>query len=243
MPTYLKQKMEMKTERFLIAQGNPTAIVEGCNEGARLQIARSLLNTGMPSTEQVGFLKRDAFMPKFVMMGNETSINGTLACAYLLGGEGELTSSGIKTPVLYRNEYGKTSVEMDLPYDDSNKDPRGNKIVLFDGIGYVCKESNGAPSLSELYSLCAQYNKPAFGIAMLSDRNRIDPWVYVADTNTLFQETACGSGSVALSIAFSLREIIQPRSQRSNNIENGVITVKKIGSDRFKVSAKVDRIK
>lgn len=67
----IKKTMEYKVEKFLIAKGNPTAIVEGCSENQRVEIARSLLNTGRPPIEQVGFLYRSGTIPRFTMMGNE----------------------------------------------------------------------------------------------------------------------------------------------------------------------------
>ena len=35
---------------------------------------------------------------------------------------------------------------------------------------------------------------------------RIDPYVYVRDTGTLYYETACGSGSTALGLSLSITE-------------------------------------
>lgn len=77
--------------------------------------------------------------------------------------------------------------------------------------------------------MATQYKLPAFGIIECRG-NAITPHVYVVDTGSLVDESACGSGSIATSVVTGLEEIIQPSGE--------TIKVKRSG-DVFTVSAQV----
>lgn len=222
-----KKKMELKIERYFIARGNPTAIVENCPSAQRTRKAQELLKTGRPPIEQVGFLYPNGSIPRFVMMGEETSINGTLTAAFILGGEGVLKTSGIQEIVSYRTYNGTASINIKLPFE------REDNFVKFEGIGYEVSQKVSVPTMSYLRNLCLKSNLPAFGLVMVNG-DQIDPWVYVLGTDSLEQETACGSGSLATSIVNGTRLIRQP--------SGGTIEVLRRGDFDFTVIARVAKI-
>lgn len=133
-------------------------------------------------------------------MGGELCINATLALASTLPRlQGEIQLS--TTIAQYVQAGSETTIEIDLPY----RVVRGNDgyaTVLFRGIGYMVGINlEEARKLSKkLPGLCEEYRLPAFGL-VAKDRGRIYPTVFVRGTNSLVNETACGSGSVAAYIA------------------------------------------
>jgi len=192
----------MKTEKFLIAKGNSTLLVLNCPVGKRLEIAKEYLG----KVEQVGFITKKKAFPKLVMMGNELSINGTLALASTLGKQGILYTSGFAGPVTYRNVNGKTCIKLSLSFKKE-----GN-LALFEGIGYKCIKEELRFSKGQLAKLAKKYHLPAFGIVIYKN-NKIKPIVYVKDTNSLVEETACGSGSIAINIITGIKKIKQPTGE------------------------------
>ncbi|MEK7092781.1 MAG: hypothetical protein AAB907_04100, partial [Patescibacteria group bacterium] len=57
------------------------------------------------------------------------------------------------------------------------------------------------------------YILPSFGIIYFRD-NIIFPIVFVKQTDSLFEESACGSGSIAFSILTKKTNITQPTGKR-----------------------------
>ena len=69
----------MKTEKFLIAGGNPTLLVWGCPPDEQVAVSKQLLESG--DAEQVGFITDEHDITYLMMMGDELCINATLALA------------------------------------------------------------------------------------------------------------------------------------------------------------------
>lgn len=212
----------MKIRKFLVAGGNSTAIVWNCDLENRSKVVKELLN----EVEQVGFVNdHSESFPSFTMMGNELSINGTIAFAFTLGGDGRLKASGVSEIVEYSNEGSITKISLPLkPILDDNR-------VLLEGIGYMVIPASGkrTPAKEELLSMCKAYDLPAFGLIVL-EGNKITPYVYVKETNSLVEESACGSGSVAASIVSGEKTITQPTGEdiTVNTAENFVAIEAKV---------------
>lgn len=197
----------MKVRYFQIAGGNETALVWGA-ESKKMKVSIRLLS----KVEQVGFIKDK---PKYSlgMMGDELCINATLAAGFAFGGEGRISISG--RIACYK--VGKNEVELSLPLSYR----REKNLVIFEDIGYKLVGGNQAIDKKYMKNLCFKYKLPAFGLVKFSDGS-INPFVYVKQTDSLVNETACGSGSIALSILSGRQKIIQPtgefiRISRSNN--------------------------
>ncbi len=220
----------MSIEVFTIARGNSTMLVEGCPQGSRLTFARNALKR----VEQVGFIEPYAEMPTLQMMGGELSINGTIAFARRLGGSGQLKTSGLTEPVQYFQEGDATTIKAELPYR-TYSDPRG-KVVTFEGIGYLCTETEAIPRETLVRDYWNKYNRwlglPAFGFVLLNGES-IQPFVYVKETDSLVSESACGSGSIAASIVTGNRNITQPSLGRITVLES---------ENGFWITAKVKQI-
>lgn len=212
----------MKLKLLLTAKGNPSLLVWNCPEAKKELLIKRYLGK---EAEQIGFVN-DGKIPRLNMMGGELCINSTLALAGYLGGSGQLQVSGVSGKVSYTNQKNKTLIE--LPLEFIQKD----KIILFEGIGFICKNQGSQPNKKGLVNLSKKYNLPAFGV-ILYKANQSTPYVYVRNTDSLVAETACGSGSVALSIVTGFKNIGQPNG--------GSITVKK-GGNKFQITAKVKEI-
>lgn len=212
--------------RYKIAGGNTTSLIEGCPTDAQRELSLKELK----KVEQVGFVDSAANKPKLTMMGNELCVNATLAFAKQIGAlRGEVLTSGLVAPVKYRNFGELTSVILTM----NPEIIRDKNIVLFDGIGYVCSDSASVPTESYLSSLAKTYKKPAFGIARYQG-DSLQPYVYVEEIGEVIAETACGSGSIALNLITGARNITQVTGQRISVMRNG---------DQFTVTAKVAKMK
>lgn len=200
-----------------IAGGNSTALVSRCTSKRKTSIRL------LKKVEQAGFVSKSRGLPNLVMMGGELCINATLAFASRLLRSGKLFTNGIKEPINYMNEKGKTTLQIPLIYK------RKRNIILFDGIGFVFFNNKKKVSKLLLINLCKKYNLPAFG-GIVYKGNRITPYIYVKEINSFVKETACGSGSIAFSILSGFNEIIQPTGEMISVTKN---------KEYFEISARV----
>ncbi|MCX6768101.1 MAG: hypothetical protein NTY90_05255 [Candidatus Micrarchaeota archaeon] len=215
----------MNNSVFLVAGGNPTALVSGCPPAKRGAVAKKLLER----VEQVGFVCVKNGKPALEMMGGELCVNASLAMAARLSHmrrlRGEFYASGVDGLVHYSCKGNMVSVRMPLKFSK-----KGNYVV-FKGIGFlVSKKSTGKISRASLARLSRAYGVPAFG-AIYYKKNAIFPVVYVAAVDSLMEETACGSGSIAFCIAKGINKVIQPTGEIIS-IKTGptiTITAKVIG--------------
>lgn len=209
-------------KKILIAGGNSTLLVWNCPVDQRNKIIKIYLE----KFEQIGFSGLYKGLPKLQMMGNELSINGTIAYASSLGKFGYLYTSGLNKKVRYFNNERITTIKLAIPYK------RINNIVLLSGIGYLCFNKNMSVGKNYLRMLVDKYKLPAFG-AVYYKQNVIKPYVFVKNTDSLVWETACGSGSIAASIITNQTNIIQPTGKE--------IVIKRKG-ELFTISAEVKSI-
>jgi hypothetical protein len=164
------------------------------------------------------------------MMGNELCVNATLAFAKKIGDKrGLIKTSGVESAVIYSNIGEMTSATFAL----NPQVIRDRNIVLFDGIGYVCSDNPVVPTQTYLADLAEEFKLPAFGIARYQG-DSLQPYVYVKQTDSVIPETACGSGSIALSLITGARNITQVTGQRITVLRNG---------NQFTVTAKVAKMK
>jgi hypothetical protein len=212
----------MRISKYLIAGGNPTALVSDCPDDERFSVSNSLL----AEVEQVGYVNTRDALAALMMMGGELCVNATLALAAQLSAEGQLYTSGLSTKVNFRNENGLTSIEFPMSYK------RSGKVVLLPGIGFECTAESFTPDKSRFIEQCNQYSLPAFGVIQYEE-NRITPYVYVKETDSLVKETACGSGSIAVSLVVGRSDIVQPTG-KTIKVERSYGT--------FKVTSGVEQI-
>ncbi len=200
----------------------------------RRAVTRALVGSGI---EQVGFVSEENGLAKLEMMGGELCINALLAYARLLKSSGQEILIHDSSCVAAASQL-HSEIRLALPFDAAKK---GDDLyVLFDALGYCVSQdplaSKGKRRLLE--AAAEEYQRPAFGYVHIGAWG-IRPTVYVREVDSLVDETACGSGSVAAYLyAFGtntgvVSNIYQPSGQP--------ITIKRLSGSEptFQISAKV----
>lgn len=231
------QKIEYK---ILNPGGNKTALVKGINfTDKQKETINRLIMEKHSDVEQVGFLSNET--NRLEMAGGEFCLNAT-RCAvyeYLKRNEDsiELSVSGTKKRIIGKvindnkveitleiNKNLNELIEVQSDYTLVNID--GILIVIFDektSKEYIRKlkdnEEQTKIEMKQFMSKSIQTTEKAIGVMLLekvSDKIKINPIVWVKDIDTVFYETACGSGSLATAIynyyncKKDVLELIQP---------------------------------
>ena len=203
--------------------GNKTAIVFGNNYNKE---ERKIINTEIlrnnKDVEQVGFISEKE--NKLEMAGGEFCVNAT-RCAiweYLKGKRGKirLEVSGCKNKIIGGINI-KKDVYVKMKINKKNEDIISIKdefnIIDLDGILLlVIDEKNSKQYIEELKEnqkvamirlknimKLVETSKEAVGIILLEkekSNTKINPVIWVKTVDTLYYETACGSGSLAAAI-------------------------------------------
>ncbi len=227
--------------------GNDTALVYGLVENP---LERKKINDEImamyPNVEQVGFVNLGDKEATLAMAGGEFCGNASRSTAFLAldgqPGEISLTVSGVSRPIRAGvKENGDAFAEMPI-YEDPKKvkklrEDRNTWLVEMEGITHLVvfdmeqienlskeKIKEQAMKLIEEKGL-TRY--PAAGVIYTGKSNdgySIAPVVYVRDINTLFYETACGSGTTALGLVLAKKRgrsiknvpILQPSGMTIN---------------------------
>lgn len=209
--------------KILNPGGNKTAIVLGneYNEKEKKKINNYILKENA-DVEQVGFI--DTTEKKLEMAGGEFCANAA-RCAvwqYLKGKEGkiELSVSGLKNKIKGGITQGKSVyIEMIINKkieDIINKNGIFNLIQLEGILLAVIDEENSKhyierlkkdidKSKEELKGIMRKFDtsEKAVGVILLEkikNKIKINPVIWVKTIDTLYYETACGSGSLATAI-------------------------------------------
>lgn len=203
--------------------GNKTALIFGndYNEKEKKEINDYILRENT-EVEQVGFLSLKE--KKLEMAGGEFCVNAS-RCAiweYLNGKEGtiNLKVSGQKNILLGGiDKKGEVFVELKIEKNISDflKKIKEYYLVNLDGIDFIVldeiiskkyikqlheDENKAKQEIKEIMEK-VKTNSLAIGVILLEKFNKkikINPIVWVKKINTLYYETACGSGSIATAI-------------------------------------------
>lgn len=225
--------------------GNDTAIVwDNIPRRQQGDIASSIQKT-YPGVEQVMFIERNPENGRIrgQMAGGEFCGNATRSLGYLLldGKDGtiDVEVSGANRPmtVVVKNGQAMTEIPVKPDLESIKALPSGETIANLDGISHLITRDDQQigqrlNSISDLETRKLEVKKvldevglskePASGVMVTSERPdgklRLDPYVYVRDTGTLYYETGCGSGSTAIGLSQAKAnsqsvdslEIIQP---------------------------------
>ena len=228
--------------------GNITALVNGSDYTAnQKKLINKMIMENNSQVEQVGFLNNK--INSLEMAGGEFCINATRCAIYEYSKEKkdkiEISVSGTNKNLIGRvlND-NKVEIKLDISknIDELIEVQNDFTLVKIDGIlivifdeeqskEYIRKlkdnENLSKKELKEFMSKSIQTNEKAIGIMLLekiSDKIKINPVVWVKDIDTVFYETACGSGSLGTAIYNYYNnkdekiEIIQP-SEYSISIE------------------------
>lgn len=223
--------------------GNNTALVLGIerNFNKRKQINDQIMKK-YSKVEQVGFVNPNPTEPELLMAGGEFCGNATRSAAwYILDGKpGEIfiKVSGAGTKLRAGvDEKGNAWAQMPIYANPSKITSLGNgsAIIPMEGITYVVIENiYSRASTDKLKQITMQLLRdlgldksvPAAGV-VFSNKSRsgvkIRPVVFVRDINTLFYESACGSGATAVGLLEALKKggsvnlpVVQPTGMLIN---------------------------
>ncbi len=209
--------------RFADPGGNRTLLITSpVPREERKEVAASLMAEN-PTAEQAGFISpgRDGADISLDMAGGEFCGNAAMSAAALFAeergadrAEVRVAVSGADSPVAVTVEIlpdgaRRGTVEMPLPEKTENvafPDGRVLPTVFFPGIFHCVIV--GQPDRSEAETLikryCAYLNAPALGLMFVSEAfDSLTPLVYVPEADTLFWESACGSGRSAVGFVLS----------------------------------------
>lgn len=232
--------------KVFIPGGNNTAFVMGTNYTLE---QRSMINDRImkadSSIEQVGFLG-DNDNPELVMAGGEFCGNATRSAVfhYLDGKDGKMTlkvneKDYINAGVKDGNAWCEIPLKQSGDIVEKIKDGM-YKVNMKGMTSIVISEANAKKYLENKQSIKEETmqlikdlkleNSEAVGVMYLEtidNKLKINPVVWVKEINTLFYETACGSGTTATAIVKSYLEkndvsidILQP----SGYVINATIT-------------------
>lgn len=227
--------------------GNKTALVDGINYTVeeKKKINDEILSKN-PKVEQVGFLDKKS--KRLEMAGGEFCVNAT-RCAIFECLEGKQGSIDIKVSGcngkikggIEEEEIVYANMKINKKVDSIIEVNENFDIIKLDGISlivmseensktYINKlEKNADETKKELKEIMSNLNidEKALGVILLEKNEynlKIYPIIWVKAINTLYYETACGSGSLAAAIYKNNKEginkidILQP-SGYSINVE------------------------
>ncbi|MBQ7566594.1 MAG: hypothetical protein IJT18_05680 [Oscillospiraceae bacterium] len=196
--------------------GNRTVLVTTPVSVAEQPAVAAALMAQEPTAEQTGFFSREGDKLTLRMAGGEFCGNATMsAAAYhavkagISGGVFAVTVSGADAPVRVELEplsggAWQGTVAMPTPVSARQvRFPDGQTlpVVAFKGISHVIAEQPISREDAErlVKSRCAYLGADALGLLFLDRRaNTLTPLVYVPAADTLFWESACGSGASAV---------------------------------------------
>ena len=228
--------------------GNKTALIKGCEyTNNQKKLINKMIMDKYSQVEQVGFLSN--IINRLEMAGGEFCMNATRCAIYEYSKENkekvELSVSGTNKKLIGRKlNDNKVEVKLDIGknIEDLIETKNDFTCVKIDGIliaildeekskKYIQKlrenEETTKNELKQLMITEIASEEKAIGIMLLekeSGKIKINPIVWVKEIDTIFYETACGSGSLGIAIYNYLKnkdkkiELIQP-SGYSINIE------------------------
>lgn len=220
--------MKLKDVAFVKPGGNDTAIV--FDKIARIFYAKvgTQIQLKYPNIEQVMFVEKGKHLAtRGQMVGGEFCGNATRAYAYVIAGgvEGALDVEVSGSKDLLAVHLTATSSRAAMPiisdFEAVKLLEKNLYQVHLEGISYIVARPDHPIALSivrkkndnqkkrEARKVLDQYGLsqgPACGVIILKQNHietAIEPFVYVRDAETMYYETACGSGSTAAALVIS----------------------------------------
>jgi D-alanyl-D-alanine dipeptidase/diaminopimelate epimerase len=224
-----------------IADGNETAIqiIKGARKSGDEQAGKALMNA-FPSVEQAGLLYIDS--DRLEMAGGEFCGNASAVAAVLLTNKsGEPSAyysvSGFEGSVAAEvasigdNRYRVRATFNVMSYKVESSRYKGRQLCVVDmkGIVHVLIEavfpaSNYESQQRKIVDELNLGNREAVGVIWYEQQAgqvKIDPVVWVKEIDTLYYESACGSGAIAVALATDNRKILQPTGAYINVYATG----------------------
>ncbi|HUD44881.1 MAG TPA: hypothetical protein VMR41_05030 [Patescibacteria group bacterium] len=226
----MENKLKQYKVTILCPGGNDTALVEGLTSGKDRRLLNDRIMKMFPSVEQIGFYEYDQGKKEAVleMAGREFCGNATRSTAWqvLQGQPGTIdikvsnVANKLKAGVTESGEaFAQMPIYDDPKYITEDPDKPGNYTVRLEGITHYLdfntKQLEGLTEdqikekgMQEIRQRGLD-KEPAAGTIYVKKDNggyTITPVVYVRDMDTLYLETACGSGTAALGLVLALQK-------------------------------------
>lgn len=192
--------------------GQTTAVIDvPIPRSQQPKVANPLMNS-IKNIGQVCFIEKENDLFRLQMMGNELSVNGSLAGAYYLSIKIKKQTFDVKISGLQQTAtYENSSVKFPNLIIRKTSD-----IVELDGIIYKLVTGFVVPKITFEQETTLQVlatNYPASGIVYFK-KGKIQPLIFVKATNTFVWETCCGSASIAYASVTERNEIFQPSGEK-----------------------------
>ena len=201
--------------------GNITLLVEGMFDKSTKKTINDFLLKQFPKAEQVGFFGQSNTIPQLEMAGGEFCGNAVRSLSHLLLNEKtisldiEIVGKTIRTG--YKDNLIFTEIPIKPSFSSITKISSDLYKVELEGITHLISLREQNDSIDNLKKiakdLLEQFNlltsSPAAGVMFVKKSQAdteviaIDPVVWVRDIQTLFYETACGSGTTAIALWIS----------------------------------------
>jgi diaminopimelate epimerase/GNAT superfamily N-acetyltransferase len=262
----MEKASTLKRAAIVYPSGNTTAVV--FDQMLDVNVNREKLNrdvmeawkeraVSQPEIEQCCFVTLP-YDPRAVarveMFGGEFCGNATRSVIQLLTAgadyQGMIEVSGVNRPLNFNVSAGSVAVEMPLPQSgEIAKEVTEGTLVQLDGITQLVVRDRDIQKQQTpremLYTLLKQdkyglADQPAVGMTYYNPRTKKAEFaVWVNAVNTVFDETACGSGTCAIGVASALQrkqnqrlEVIQPSGE-------SIVTEAAFDSETGKVVASI----
>lgn len=234
--------------------GNDTALVYGTDYTSnRKKIINNAIMARHPNVEQVGFIDLNK-KPELQMAGGEFCGNATRSAAnvYLSAKEGNIEIVVNRKDIINAGVDCMKNAWCEIPlyYGDDmiTKKEDGIYIVKMNGMISVVIQENVASKYLENkddlkkigMSFIHKYNldfSEAVGVMFCetsSNKLKINPVVWVKTIDTLFYETACGSGTTAVAM---VQTYLEGKSKQMDIIQpSGMVIVANIMMQNQKIS-------
>lgn len=204
----------MTSYKVLYPGGNTTAILtESLPPDLRVSTAQKIMNLNK-EIEQVGFLSttpESDYDIELGMMGGEFCVNAARCAAFIWN---QMTASekvllkvsGLDS--ILRSTVVDDEVTLFFPKNFLNSKSKVDEGMLIDFLGISFLVSDEKFLGKDFDLLIKKYGSesPAFGLVTITEEtnNRfgITPLIWVRDTETVIEESGCGSGSLAACLVY-----------------------------------------
>jgi diaminopimelate epimerase len=214
----------MDLKRLVIASpsGNITALVFDKIAAHKMHEVAALIQEEFPAVEQVLFVEKRGSAVHAQMAGGEFCANAARALGYILAdgkrSQQHFTMSGLSSPVIVdvHPNRSKLEIQTKLQRETRSWGDGPVSIVHMEGISHAVllpthplyaylrehvAQLNGKELVKRVLDELDLTKLPASGLLFAEPNGtgtNLTPYVFVRDMGTLYAETACASGSIAV---------------------------------------------
>ena len=224
--TLEERLMHLKHIAIAYPSGNTTAVVfDKLLESDRKTLNTHIMDTwkkkdsGQAEIEQCCFVtvpQNPEAVARVEMFGGEFCGNATRSAVWLITEgkdyeDGLIEVSGVSRPLQFAVKKGEVTVEMPLPMEGKLTEAVEDGVLVFlDGITHLVVTESPLQEPQKLFETLRKEDKyncssfPAFGVTTYDKATGTANFcVWVKAVDTVFPETACGSGTCSIGIALT----------------------------------------